>query len=829
MKTLSTLKPSGIAEKCQGSHVPRSIDFLIFATGALLLASLYFGAAKLGLALAFQAEQVTAVWPPTGIALAAVLLFGYRIWPGIALGAFLANLTVSEPPLTACGIAVGNTLEALVGAWLLRNVCSFQNHLERLRDVLGLVLTAAGCTIVSATIGVSSLCVSGLQSWEAYGSLWWLWWLGDAAGAVLVAPLLLTGAAWRETRFSSGRIIEVAALLGTLLLVSTVVFAGGLTAEISRHPLEYAIFPLVVWAALRFGQPGTAAVSFIASGIAIWGTVHGYGPFATGTTHENLILLQAFMAVVAVTALLLSAAITERRRAEERLRHRVAELSTLLEILPTGVWIGNSDCSQITGNPAAYQIMGLPPDINASVTTAAPEMPPGLRIFANGVEVRPEDAPMQQVARSGQALRNIEHELLFPDGTRKTVYASIAPLFGEDGKVRGVIGSYADFSDRKQFELALRAADRRKDEFLAMLAHELRNPLASLTNGLEILRLTGGSGESADQARLMMGRQLHHLTRLVDDLLEVARMIRGKVRLRLRRLDLVQLVRETAEDQRLSLEKAGVTLHVQLPDMPAWMSADATRLAQVVHNLLDNAGKFTDRCGDVIVSVLVDAGCNQALLSVRDTGVGIEPDMLPCLFDVFTQADRSLDRPRGGLGLGLAVVKGLVELHGGQVRVTSAGRGQGAEFTVRLPLEANPPVGPACTEQSRSIDRKRILVVEDNRDVAESTRLLLELQGQEVRLAFSGPEGVQAAAEWRPDVVLCDIGLPGLSGYEVARALRENPRTAGIRLIAVSGYGQQGDRHQSRTAGFDAHVTKPVELAALQEALGSHQAIATDD
>src|SRR5262249_51067541 len=273
--------------------------------------------------------------------------------------------------------------------------------------------------------------------------------------------------------------------------------------------------------------------------------------------HENLVLLQAFMAVVAVTALLLSAAITERGRTEETLRqsranlqHKLAELNTLLEILPTGVWIGNSDCSRITGNPAAYEVMGLPAGINASVTTTKPEMPSGLRIFADGVEVRPEDAPMQQVARTGQALRNIEHELMFADGTRKTVYASIAPLFGDDGKVRGVIGSYADFTDRKQAELALREADRRKDEFLATLAHELRNPLAPIRNALRLLHLAGDEREIREQTRGMMDRQLGQMVRLIDDLLDVSRITRNKLRLRKERVELAAAIQSALEATR---------------------------------------------------------------------------------------------------------------------------------------------------------------------------------------------------------------------------------------------------------------------------------------
>src|SRR5262249_22066627 len=354
--------------------------------------------------------------------------------------------------------------------------------------------------------------------------------------------------------------------------------------------------------------------------------------------HENLVLLQAFMAVVAVTALLLSAAITERGRTEETLRqsranlqHKLAELNTLLEILPTGVWIGNSDCSRITGNPAAYEVMGLPAGINASVTTTKPEMPSGLRIFADGVEVRPEDAPMQQVARTGQALRNIEHELMFADGTRKTVYASIAPLFGDDGKVRGVIGSYADFTDRKQAELALREADRRKDEFLATLAHELRNPLAPIRYALHLLQAPDCTPEKHAQAMSVMQRQLGHMVRLIDDLLDISRITHNKLQLRTERFELAMAIQNAVETIRPMMQDLSHQFTVSLPEQPIYVEADRVRLAQVFTNLLHNAAKFTDKGGRV--SLTVERQDKEVLVTVRDTGIGIAADHLPRLFE----------------------------------------------------------------------------------------------------------------------------------------------------------------------------------------------------
>jgi signal transduction histidine kinase len=365
----------------------------------------------------------------------------------------------------------------------------------------------------------------------------------------------------------------------------------------------------------------------------------------------------------------------------------------------------------------------------------------------------------------------------------------------------------------------LAEADRRKDEFLAMLAHELRNPLAPIRNGLEILRLAGPDVQLQQEARDLVERQVRHLTRLVDDLLDVTRITRGKVRLQRQRLDLARLVRTTTEDRRPTLEQAGLRLELELPETPLWILGDPTRLAQVLSNLLDNASKFTDRGGAVRVR-LERAPGPQAVLAVQDTGIGLEATMLGRLFEPFAQDDRSLERTGGGLGLGLALVKGLALLHGGEVHAVSEGPGKGAEFRVRLPVEQEPTAVSEMPAPSQTLrEQLRILVVEDHPDSAESLRLFLELLGHKVQVAHTGPEGVKAAGQWKPEVVLCDIGLPGLDGYGVARALRRDPATAGARLVAVTGYGQEEDRRRAFEAGFDHHLTKPVGPEQLEPLL----------
>jgi CheY-like chemotaxis protein len=317
----------------------------------------------------------------------------------------------------------------------------------------------------------------------------------------------------------------------------------------------------------------------------------------------------------------------------------------------------------------------------------------------------------------------------------------------------------------------------------------------------------------------MMERQVGHLGRLVDDLLDVSRITTGKVQLRPERLDLARVARQAAADHRAGYEAKGVGLGVTAADTPVWVSGDPTRLAQVLDNLLTNALKFTAPGGEVSVSVTPDAG-GRARLTVRDTGAGIEPEMLGRLFEPFSQADRTLDRSAGGLGLGLAIVRGLARLHGGSVRAESAGLGQGSTFTVTLPAYAEPPALSARPALPRpTAKRLRVLVVEDNQDAADSLRLLLEAYGYQVAVAYSGPDGVRAAKEHRPDVVVCDIGLPGMDGYRVAQALRGNPATAAARLIALTGYGRDEDRRRAREAGFDGHLTKPADPATLEAIL----------
>jgi two-component system, chemotaxis family, CheB/CheR fusion protein len=407
------------------------------------------------------------------------------------------------------------------------------------------------------------------------------------------------------------------------------------------------------------------------------------------------------------------------------------------------------------------------------------------------------------------------------DGGKAAFILRVLPYRRLSGETAGVVLTFSDVTELRRASAALEEANRRKDEFLAMLAHELRNPLAPIRNCLHLVQLPGGQ-EHIKSALEMMERQVLHLSRLVDDLLDVSRISQGKILLRRERLDLGEVVRTTAEDNRGLLEDGGLRLSLHLPAEPLWISGDDVRLSQAVNNLLRNAGKFTDSGGEVIVTLRADQRAGQAVLSICDTGIGIAPEMLGRLFQPFSQGEQSLDRSRGGLGLGLATVKGLVELHGGSVEARSDGVGCGAELEVRLPLERRAVAPRAAGPPPGEPWPRRVLVIEDNLDALESLRRLLLLKGHEVEVARDGRTGLETAEKFLPDVVLCDIGLPGgLDGYEVAREMRGHPELEGIVLVALTGYGQAEDRHRAEEAGFDHHVTKPADPAALERLLMS--------
>ena len=427
---------------------------------------------------------------------------------------------------------------------------------------------------------------------------------------------------------------------------------------------------------------------------------------------------------------------------------------------------------------------------------------------------------MALALNEGKEYNGLEIVIERPDGSRRTVLAHANPLHDDDGKLTGAVNVLVDITERKQAEDLLREADRRKSEFLAMLAHELRNPLAPLRNGLQIVRLAHHDRPAVDQAREMMERQLAHMVRLIDDLLDLSRITNGKIELRKERIDLGAAVQDAVETSRPVIEASEHRLTVALPPQAVYVDGDRTRLAQVFANLLNNAAKYTDRSGNIRLEV--ERQGSDVVVTVTDNGLGIPAEVLPCIFDMFTQVDRSLERSQGGLGIGLSLVRGLVEMHGGRVEAHSDGRGKGSVFSVRLPVSLAPGRSPRqdeSTAQGHRSSRHRILVVDDNKDSAVSLAMMLRIMGHETFTAHDGLEAVEAAAAYRPDVVLLDIGLPRLNGYDVCRRIREQAWGKNTVLIALTGWGQDEDKCRSKEAGFNFHMVKPVDPAALEKLL----------
>jgi len=512
--------------------------------------------------------------------------------------------------------------------------------------------------------------------------------------------------------------------------------------------------------------------------------------------------------------------ITARRQVERQVRDQGELLETIVNYMPNGAsLIRGSDLILLLANPA-YQAIAPGQDmVGRTVGQIWPEAQPRIADLC------------REVLATGQPYIAVDEEFSVSrtaGGPQEPAYFTWAlhrvRMPGEQGW--GILNTVWETTENRRMEQELRVAnqrlredDQRKNEFLAMLSHELRNPLAPIRNSLYVLDRAEQGSDQAKRAQATIDRQTAHLTRLVDDLLDVARISKGKIQLRKQVFDLGDLVRRTVEDHRALFAADGVELEVALPDAALWVDGDATRLAQVLGNLLHNAAKFSNRGSHAWVAL--GRAENTAVISVRDAGVGLSPDMLPRVFEPFTQADTTLDRTRGGLGLGLALVKGLAELHGGTVGVASEGPGRGAEFTIRLPLLELATSGPAAPDAKPVATKRRVLVIEDNVDAADSLREVLEFGGHTVELACSGSDGIEKCRVFRPDMVLCDIGLPRMDGYEVARRLRADKTMPSAHLVALTGYALPEDLAKAKAAGFDEHVAKPASLERIEQLLAT--------
>jgi PAS domain S-box-containing protein len=524
---------------------------------------------------------------------------------------------------------------------------------------------------------------------------------------------------------------------------------------------------------------------------------------------------------------LLRAEIQERIWAEEALRASEERFRVLFDFGPVAICSCDKRGVIQDYNQRASELWGRDPRRGHDGERFAEAIP---LCDGNGRLLPDPESPIIEVLTGRAFLKDENVFIQRPDGTRIAAVATFVPMKDRQGEIVGAITAFYDVTERRLLEQSLigRAedlvrADRSKNEFLAMLAHELRNPLAPLRNVAEILQVADVTVEAREQAQGILLRQIENMSRMVDDLLDVSRITHGKVHLRKEVVRLDEVTTAAAAVATPGMEARRQKLSISLPASPIYLSADATRLEQVLANLLGNASKYSDMEAHISLSAEVDhpAGeeASQVILRVRDNGLGIASDMLPYIYDLFVQSPRALDRPYGGLGVGLTLVQRLVQLHGGSVEAHSEGLGRGSEFVVRLPIlsaapaasSASPPTAP--TRESRL----RILIVDDNADSARSMSSLQRLRGHETRMAFSGPEAVTVAAEFSPELVLLDIGLPGIDGFEVARRLRAMPKTADALIVAMTGYGSEEDRATAKEAGFDEYLVKPINLDFLRD------------
>jgi signal transduction histidine kinase/ActR/RegA family two-component response regulator len=666
------------------------------------LAGVYVAAGRFGLSLAFLNSRASAVWPPTGLALAALLIFGNRLWPGITIGAFVVNLTARAPGSVtyelvwvSLVIAAGNTLEALTGAWLARKFAGGLQAFERARDVFRFTLLAViPSTLISASIGVAGLLAAGLASRQDMVQIWLTWWVGDLVSDLVIAPLLITWVMPARRSMNVRRWIEAGALLLFLLFVGEVIFGGAIFFDLHQYPLAYFAMPVLIWAAYRFHQRGAAVGAFAIGMLVVLATLRGNGPFALHNVNQSMLLLGAFIAAHALTSLTVAALVDERVRIE-------ADREVIL---------------------------------------------------------------LRERAARHEAER----------------------------------------------------ANRAKDEFLGILSHELRTPLAPVLLTASMLENDKKLPVQARQDANLIRRNVELEARLIDDLLDVTRVSHGKLALDLRPTN-VHMAMKRAADICCSHRAADLTM--EFGAQRHFMRADPARLQQVFWNLFNNAAKFTPAGKKISVrSASVD---DRLRIEIVDEGIGIEKQNLSRLFEAFEQGDPSRTKAFGGLGLGLAITKALVEAHGGRITAESDGRDKGAKFTLEFPTidapiqNENPDsTQPAVGSMRRSL---RVLVVEDNDPTRQVMSRLLGSQGHSVTTAENVRTALEHSQRTDYDLVISDIGLPDGTGYDLMKQALEIAATRNHKLkgIAISGYGRDEDIRMSREAGFAQHLTKPVDMDEL--------------
>jgi signal transduction histidine kinase len=519
--------------------------------------------------------------------------------------------------------------------------------------------------------------------------------------------------------------------------------------------------------------------------------------------------------VAAIRGGLVDAVVVERDESPEVWGFETSEalqMRLVLQAANAGTWEWNLVKSEVLWSQTLHALAGLPYD-------NGPKSPD---LWINLIHPDDRQTTLQQfevAIQRGQSDFNHEYRIVRADGAVRWVLSQARIVRSAAGEAERAFGINLDITERKLAEETLRQADRRKDEFLAMLAHELRNPLAAIQNGLTLARIAELTEEQRRWNDDMLDRQVGQLGRLIDDLLDMSRITQHKIDLKLRRAQMQRLLQRSIESTRPQIDDANHTLVVEMSEEPLWVEVDASRMEQIFVNLLTNAAKYTHEGGRLTVRLAREG--QRAVVTVADTGIGIAPEMLPRVFDLFTQAEQGLDRSQGGLGIGLTLVRRLVDMHGGAVSAKSEGTGRGSEFTVRLPL-STPPAADRAEKSSAPAWRvpRKVMVVDDNRDAATALAMVLKTSGHTVNVAHSGREALEMAQQFQPQVVLLDLGLPEMNGFELAPLLRKSMPQ--VRLIAISGYGQSEDKARSKAAGFEDHLVKPARQEEVLSLLDSY-------
>ena len=1027
-----------------------SLSSVVGYLGQLIaLALSYFAAGRLGLAIAPVSTLATLVWPPSGLSLAALVIGGYRLWPGIAAGALATSLSLGAPPLVACGVAAASTLEAALAAFALQRLAGFKGSFERAVEVLALTVAALVSTTVGATAGTVSLALGGLTSAAGFAKTWLTWWVGGVMSDLLVAPLFFAWARAPRGSARPRRLAEIAGLSILLTACSTFHFALRPEALSRVHVVAGGVLFLpLIWAALRFGARGTATAIFVAAVVAVGGTATGHGPFFRAGVFNSLLNLHVTLASGGLGVLVLCAAVTERERALEAVRAGDALLRAVIdgttdaifikdrigryvlanaatarvlresvgaivgrddaalfpldevrrlrkvdeEVMRTGepctketaLTIGGEtrvfqtvkvphrdasggvlgvigiardvteqksaelararlaaivessadaiDAQRLDGtitswNEAAARLYGypceeaigqpismlVPADERAQLAWLFEQVRLGEQVVNHETVRRCKDARRIEVAVTLSPIRDaggaivgvstiardatesaerwrlaseaarlgmwcwsmkgnrfawtrmcreshgigldeeascerflaslhpddrervtravhrsvedhddyrVTYRVVWPDQTLHWISVLGRAFYDEGREPARMLGVALDITAQKQAEEERESAARAKDEFLAIVSHELRTPLQSMLGWALMLKARPDDLPTVRKGIDTIERNVKTQARLIEDLLDVSRIVAGKLRLERQRVDLAEVIRGAIDEAMVAADAKSIRIDSELEPIAGEVVGDAQRLQQIFSNLLSNAVKFTPPSGRI--RVRLGRTGTRATIAVEDSGCGISPDFLPHVFDRFRQAEEgSTTRRRGGLGLGLAIVHHLVEAHGGTVNVESPGEGRGTTFTVTLPLvslerralrEERADISRAGSRQVTVLDGVRVLVVDDDPDARELLETVLRREGADVRTVGSARAALEALGSFHADVLLSDIGMPEEDGYALIRELRARERAAEgghVPAVALTAFASPADRAQALSLGFEAHLAKP--------------------